>query len=382
MKLCFGVVAAVTLLVCSWPARAEEPEDQYLRIYTVLQQADALNTKGESAQALTKYRQAYTDLQNFQRSHPEWNAKTVSFRMTYLADKLTSLSGPGAAGQGEAKGGSSTAQTKLLEPGGEPRKKVRLHPKAGDKQSLEMNMKMKADMKVGEMEPPSMKMPGIKLNMDLTVKNVIGDGDITYETLVSDATISDEPGVMPQVAEAMKSAFGSVKGMAGTGIMSNRGINKKTELKLPADTNPQMKQMMDQMKDVLSNLSVPLPEEAVGPGAKWEARITLKSQGMTLEQTATYELVSIEGDRVTDKFTVTQRAGKQKIENPAMPGMKIELEKMSGNGAGQGAVDLAHVLPPEGSMDMHSEFSMAMDMGGQKQNMAMKVDLNVQFESK
>src|SRR5438874_8622014 len=87
----FFSAVALALLVSLSPARAEEPEDQYLRIYTTIEQADTLNNKGDAAQALTKYREAYTSLKNFQRSHPEWNAKTVSFRLNYLVDKITNL---------------------------------------------------------------------------------------------------------------------------------------------------------------------------------------------------------------------------------------------------------------------------------------------------
>jgi len=52
----------VALLAWLWPAWAEEPEDQYLRIYTVIQQADNLNNKGEAGKALEKYREAYKSL--------------------------------------------------------------------------------------------------------------------------------------------------------------------------------------------------------------------------------------------------------------------------------------------------------------------------------
>src|ERR1043166_9025755 len=67
------------LAIASGAAQIEEPEDQYLRIYGVIQQADSLNTKGESAKALSKYRDAHKSLEEFHRNHPEWNAKTVSF---------------------------------------------------------------------------------------------------------------------------------------------------------------------------------------------------------------------------------------------------------------------------------------------------------------
>jgi hypothetical protein len=108
----------------------------------------------------------------------------------------------------------------------------------------------------------------------------------------------------------------------------------------------------------------------------------LKSQGMTLDQTATYEVASLEAERLTTKSTVVQHAANQKIQNPAMPGLKMDLIKMVGNGSGERTFDLAHLLPTAGTGKLHSETSMAMNMGGQKQAMTMKMDMNLRFEAK
>ena len=91
----------------------------------------------------------------------------------------------------------------------------------------------------------------------------------------------------------MKAAFVGIKGLTGTGTVSSRGFSKGVEFKAPAGSNPQARQLMDQMKEFVTQLVAPLPEEAVGPGARWEAKTPLKSQGMTMDQTATYELVTV-----------------------------------------------------------------------------------------
>ena len=70
---------------------------------------------------------------------------------------------------------------------------------------------------------------------------------------------------------------------------------------MPPGADAQTRQLMDQMKDSFSSVAAPLPEEAVGPGARWEVKMPIKSQGMTIDQTATYELVSLEGERLTTK---------------------------------------------------------------------------------
>ena len=384
MKL-FSPLIVVLLLIASWPARAEEPEDHYLRIMKMIEQAESFNTNSQAGLALAKFQQARGELKNFQTTYPTWNVKVVSYRSKYLAERVTALSAPPVppAESGTTTGAaSSTTQVKLIEPGAEPRKVLRLHPKPGDKQTLSLTLKMAVEMSMGETQIPPMKLPAMTMIMDLTVKAVTAEGDITYETVMSDASVAEDPDVLPQLAEAMKSSMSGLKGLSGSGAMSNRGMSKGTDIKAPAGADPQLSQTMEQMKQAFAQCVIALPEEAVGPGAKWEVRKPITSQGMTIQQTATYQLVSIEGERVTAKATLAQSAANQKMQNPAMPALKVDLKKMDGKGTGEITLDLAQTMPAKGNTDSHSDLSMEMNTGGQKQPMTMKADLNVRLEAK
>ena len=159
-------------------------------------------------------------------------------------------------------------------------------------------------------------------------------------------------------------------------------MSKGTELKLPAGADPQVGQTMDQMGDVFSSFSGILPEEAVGPGARWEIRQTLVSQGMKVNQTVTYQLVSIQGDQFNAKITLAQQAASQKIQNPSMPAMKIDVTRMTGGGSGDLSFDLTRLMPTRATIETHSDVSMQVDAGGRKQTMQMKQGFNIRMESK
>ena len=198
----------------------------------------------------------------------------ISYRAHYLADKIATLSqkpAPAPSSTDESKTAEKPAaapsepQLKLLDAGAQPRTVLRLHPKPGEKQSLEMTVKISMGTKLGEMQTPVMKIPTMKMAMNATVQSISPEGDITYQIMMGDTSVEEEPGTMPQIVEAMKSALGGVKGLSGTGKISSRGFIQGTEVKLPANTDPQLRQAMDQMKDSFSQLSCPLPEEAVGP---------------------------------------------------------------------------------------------------------------------
>src|SRR5262249_9769192 len=144
---------------------------------------------------------------------------------------------------------TGSTQVKLLAPGSEPRKALRFHPKPGDKQSMVLTMKIGVVIKAGETPEQPLKLPTMKLVMDLTIKDVGTNCDIKYDIVPTDASITEEPDVVDQVAEAMKNAIGGVKGVGGQGIVSSRGISKGTDIKVPEGANPQVNQFVEQVKE-------------------------------------------------------------------------------------------------------------------------------------
>src|SRR6185295_4052548 len=86
------IATMVAWLVFCALARAQGPDQQYVQIYNIIQTADSLQSSGQANQALTKYLEAQTALQRFQRGYPGWNSQTVQFRLNYLATKIAALS--------------------------------------------------------------------------------------------------------------------------------------------------------------------------------------------------------------------------------------------------------------------------------------------------
>lgn len=91
MNRLFAILLGIAMGVVS--AGAQSPEEQYVRIYNLIQQADALQTAGQSGEALPKYLEANTALQRIKRIHPEWQPKIVSYRLNYLAEKIAAIPG-------------------------------------------------------------------------------------------------------------------------------------------------------------------------------------------------------------------------------------------------------------------------------------------------
>jgi hypothetical protein len=375
------VVAA--FLFALWPARAATPEDEYLKIFDQIQQADSLSANGQADSALIKYRDAQTALLNFRKTYRDVLVTTVNFRLSYVADKIGALTAKSAPGETNAVAARASGQVKLLEAGAEPHKTLRLHPAPGDKQSVVLTTKTDTEMTLPGTPSQAVKMPALKLTLDLTVKSVSAEGNIAYELAYTDATLAEDADTVPQMAELMKAAVANLKGISGAGTMSSRGLSQTLQTtRLPADAEPLTRQTVEQMDQSFANLGAPFPEEPVGPGARWQVQMPVKMQGMTIEQTITCQLVSIEDDRVTLKNTVTQKAANQKMQNAAMPGLNFDLAKMTGSGTVQIAFNLAQVFPSELTGDSHADLTLVMDMAGQKQSVTMKTSSSVKLQAK
>lgn len=90
MKMFRWLVGAMFLMMFS-VAHAQGPDDQYVRIYNMIQAGDALSAS-QPGDALAKYLEAHSELQRFQRLNPDWNTRVVSFRLNYLAAKIAAMS--------------------------------------------------------------------------------------------------------------------------------------------------------------------------------------------------------------------------------------------------------------------------------------------------
>ncbi len=87
-------VALLLVLAALLPAaRAQNagPDDQYVVIYSLMEQADASAAADQPRQALAQYLSVQADLQRFARVYPDWNPRIVNFRLNYLAEKISEV---------------------------------------------------------------------------------------------------------------------------------------------------------------------------------------------------------------------------------------------------------------------------------------------------
>lgn len=273
---------------------------------------------------------------------------------------------------------SGAPRVRLLEAGRSPLRTLRYKATAGQKGSITMTQKMAIEMTIGGQTLPSSGAPEIRLEMDYTVATVSPEGDIRFEFRLSTPELVGGPEVPPAATQAMRTALEGMRGLSGHGLLASHGLMRDVQFVLPENANAQLRQLVDQMQPSLRNLSAPFPLEAVGVGGKWEIiqRVTLN--GVTLDQTGTNELTSLEGDRGQLAVKVTQSAEPQQVQLPNLPPQaRMDLESMVSKGEGEVSFDLSRLVPTKARMTIHTDMKARFQVGKEAQTMGMKMDASV-----
>ena len=151
--------------------------------------------------------------------------------------------------------------------------------------------------------------------------------------------------------------------------MNDRGRTLSANMKVPEGAPADVKQMIDSMQRGVQNFSAPLPDEPVGLGAKWEVRMVIEAGGLRLNQTATYTLKELSSDGYSADVSLKQSSGKQEMKLPNLPpGTTVEVQSMTGEGAGTLRAQLNHLVPTS-KLELTSAMESIISSNGAQQPM-------------
>lgn len=388
-------VLLVSVLVLAWngnlaTTRGATADDQYLQIFNSIEKADELAAKNKSAEAKAKYLEAQKQLSQFRKTFPTYNTKLVNFRLNDLTGKIDALALAEAAAAATNATETITItrhpaaaglQIKLLEPGAEPRQVLRLQAKSQEVQRVKISARMTMGLSMPNQPGQTIKTPTAVMSATVTTQEANAQGEIGYEVVINDVTVQPEEGAMKELVVEMQKSLGAAKGMVLNGIMTDRYQTKKIEAKSSLPASPSAKEDLETLKETFSNSEFVLPEEAVGVGAKWELKHKKKKRGMLVDETIVHEITALEGSIVTVKSTLTQSGASQKISNPLMPALKVDMNKMTGTVLETTTVDLTKAFPTQATVNESSEVNMSMANAGQKQTLTMKSETQSTLET-
>ncbi|MCB9763707.1 MAG: hypothetical protein H6739_28315 [Alphaproteobacteria bacterium] len=271
------------------------------------------------------------------------------------------------------------ALVRLIEPGAEPLETLRFAPASGHTETMRMVMDMDMTMDVGGMTMPMM-MPVMVMDMDIEVTEVDEAGDIHYNAAVSRFVVEDKEGAMEGLAAQLEAEMQGMVGLRGDMVVSNTGEARSAGFTAPPDAPDTVKQQLQSINQNANNMAVPLPEEPVGVGARWEVLKRTSSNGMEVVERSEIHLASREGDAVTLESTVEQHLANPDLQLPGMPpGAQVELVSFSSNGSTTSAMVLSNLAPDKADGKVTLDMAMNVDAGAGMQPMTMHLDLGLEM---
>ena len=296
------------------------------------------------------------------------------------ASASSSATGAAGAPPTDAAAPAATAVVTLLDPGHPPLRKLRYAWRTDRRERLAMDLRTSVSTQLGAVKQ-EMPLPPVHVTVDVDPQSVSPDGDLRYGWRVTSATTSVEPGALPQLADGMRAEVATIARLAGTATVTARGVCEE----LTVDPGSVVDagagtEMVDQVSQQLRDLAAPLPEEAVGKGARWQKLSQLASKDARVTQTETFTLTDLEGDHGTLDDVLAQTAPSQPLRAPGVPPQAhARMDSMLASGDAKVRFDLTRLVPRttyDGTTTM--VVSGSLGDGSRRVTMVMRVGIVLQ----
>ena len=221
----------------------------------------------------------------------------------------------------------------LLEAGAEPRAQLRYKIADGTITKSNMDFTM-ATLATTDDAAALSVVPGVRLHI-VSGPAMQTEQGVKFEVNIAKAEAAVPQGLDPELAEDLRQSAAILDDVGGTVEMDDRGITLAAELNDRAKSPEVPVRLLTMIVNARTTLSrVVLPAEAVGLGARWEARKELELYGFKVQQVDSYTLVERVGDEVKLNVTVTQNALPQTVDFPD-DGLSISVQQMTANANGE-----------------------------------------------
>ncbi len=282
----------------------------------------------------------------------------------------------GSAASGTASGGGgATAPTDkagltVLDQGAEPRSKLEYKIPPGTKQSFALSVDMGMDM--GSAMGGKMKLPSMVMEGEVGFDQAAAGGGMPYKLTTSKLEFVDTPGAAVPAA-MINDKLKGVQNMVATGTLAPNGHVSDFKIDM-AGAPPEVQQTLSGLKQSYDQMVTQLPDQPIGKGGRWQVVQQIDENGIKAQQTAVFEVVSIDGSTVKLKSTVALTAPSQTINSN---GISADLKRMAGTGSADLTLDLTKLVGPT-TMTLHIDEELA----AQGQSLSMSMDMAMKMDPK
>ena len=247
-------------------------------------------------------------------------------------DGTDGAGGPDAAPAPSPTAVGDPARVEVLDEGAEPRATVRLGVDQGATASMSLTIDQRITTDGEVTDAPAFTFP-----FETEVTSV-EDGVTASQTY---GTVGVADTVSAAEAEDLRRSFAALDGTTDTLVLGADGAVAPS-----SSDDPTLTQLRTQLRSL-----VPVfPAAAVGVGATWTVTTVIEVDGVTVDQTATYTLESLDGDAYVVGVTVEQQ-----YRNGEVEGVSVTAGRGTVSGRFEGS--LGSALPTRSTADVSTQVS-------------------------
>jgi hypothetical protein len=208
-----------------------------------------------------------------------------------------------------------------------------------------------------------------RMTMTIELKTVDKRGsDYQFDGKVTEATVDMKGPNAPMRQVAAE--VGKLKGLRMAYWMDPRGYIHDVQVDAPKDLPASMQQTLSSLTQSVQSLVMPLPVEAVGAGARWQALMRTTGNGLDLVQSVWITLQSRTAKTITLDMKLKQLAAS---DHATANGIAMTLHSVDSSGTGTIVTNLADAIADRATMNM----ALAMDIEAATTRMKMGVTMGM-----
>lgn len=297
-----------------------------------------------------------------------------SFAVAFAMFLCIAAASPLHAQTPAAAAANTSSDVTLLDAGAAPRRVLRYTFTKGATETISMRQQMGMAMEMNGMALPAQSIPATLMDTKIDVTDVAANGaaDVRVEIVKVDL---DTTGANPMMLAQMRPAIAPLNGVSMTYRIAPNG--QVGNLAFSANAPPEVQAA--QALGSTEQLSVALPTEAVGVGARWKASRAVQQNGLTIQQEMEYTVTSLASDSVVLDLVLVQSAKDQKLALPgAPPGAEATLRSLDGRGTSSVTIRFDRVQP---QMNMTLKALMVMDINAGDESATMNQTMTMELKT-
>ena len=201
----------------------------------------------------------------------------------------------------------------LLDPGAEPRTELRMALAEGTETTVAVTTDLAITQTGTGGRRQRLDSPPVTQWITYVVTDVGPDGAAVDMEVVAAFADDEGTGLDPDAVADLDEALAEVVGLTGTATVTDRGRMDDVALRAPDDLTSAVAEQIDAIEAQVAAMGPPLPTEAVGVGARWEATASTSRQGATITTTTTYTVTAIADGAVSYEATIEVAADPQDL---------------------------------------------------------------------